>query len=99
MREHTGRFAATVLPSAITKWAQTKLCNLFMGDLPPELKPKHGILEANPTVRSDFLEKIHVGLITPHRAGIEKFAEKGLLLTNGTELDVDVIIACTGYLV
>jgi dimethylaniline monooxygenase (N-oxide forming) len=99
MREHTGRFAATVLPSAITKWAQTKLCNLVMGELPPELKPKHGILEANATVRSDFVEKIQVGLIIPHRAGIEKFAENGLLLNNGTELDVDVIIACTGYLV
>jgi dimethylaniline monooxygenase (N-oxide forming) len=99
MREHTGRFAATVLPSAITKWAQTKLCNLVMGELPPELKPKHGILEANATVRSDFVEKIQVGLIIPHRAGIEKFEENGHLLNNGTELDVDVIIACTGYLV
>lgn len=70
-----------------------------MGKLPPDLKPKHGILEANATVRSDFIEKIQVGSITPHRAGIEKFVENGLLLTNGKELEVDVVIACTGYLV
>jgi cation diffusion facilitator CzcD-associated flavoprotein CzcO len=70
-----------------------------MGKLPPELKPKHGILEANPTVRGDFLEQIQVGRMTPHRAGVEKFTQNGLLLTNGTELEVDVVIACTGYLV
>jgi dimethylaniline monooxygenase (N-oxide forming) / hypotaurine monooxygenase len=95
----TDRFAATVLPSSISIWLQTKLLNLVMGKLPPELKPKHGILEANPTVRSDFLEKIQVGQMTPHRAGVEKFTENGLLLTNGKQLDVDVVIACTGYLV
>ena len=94
-----GRFAATVLPKSISTWAQTKLLNLVTGKLPPELKPKHGILEANPTVRGDFLEQIQVGRMTPHRAGVEKFTQKGLLLTNGTELEVDVIIACTGYLV
>jgi dimethylaniline monooxygenase (N-oxide forming) len=70
-----------------------------MGKLPPELQPKHGILEANPTVRSDFLEKIHVGSITPHRAGIERFVEDGLILTNDTKLEVDGVISCTGYLV
>ncbi len=95
----TGRFAATVLPKSISTWAQTKLLNLVTGQLPPELKPQHGILEANPTVRSDFLEQIQVGRMTPHRAGVEKFTQNGLLLTNGTELEVDVIIACTGYLV
>jgi len=70
-----------------------------MGKLPPELQPKHGILEANPTVRSDFLEKVHVSSIIPHRASIETFVEDGLVLTNGTKLGVDDVISCTGYLV
>jgi dimethylaniline monooxygenase (N-oxide forming) len=70
-----------------------------MGKLPPELQPKHKILQANPTVRSDFLEKVQVGFITPHRASVERFVEDGVILTNGTKLEVDEVISCTGYLV
>lgn len=68
-----------------------------MGELPGELKPEHGILEANPVIRSDFIENVKVGRIIPHRAGIETLTPQGMRLTNGETLDVDVIIFCTGY--
>lgn len=75
------------------------LLNLVVGKLPRELQPKHGILDVPPVVRSDFVEKVTVGLITPHRAGIERFTERGMILTDGSELEVDVVVCCTGYLV
>lgn len=76
---------------------QTVLLNFVGGKLPTELQPKHRILEANTTIQSDFLEKVNVGLVTPHRAGIERFTEDGLILTNGKKLEVDTVICCTGY--
>lgn len=74
-----------------------KLCNAVMGAPPDEIKPQHRLSEANLTVRSDLLENIRTGRITPHRAGIEKITESSIVLTNGTDLEVDVIICCTGY--
>lgn len=64
---------------------------------PKELKPDHKILEQNPTVRGDFLEKVNTGIITPQRASVESFTETGLVLSNGRTLDVDAIICATGY--
>jgi dimethylaniline monooxygenase (N-oxide forming) len=64
---------------------------------PKELVPDHKLLAQNPTVRSDFLEKVNMKLVTIQRASIDNFTETGLALTNGKTLDVDVVICCTGY--
>jgi dimethylaniline monooxygenase (N-oxide forming) len=89
----------TYLPATFGQWTQKLLLNFIQGNLPSDLKPAHNILEAIPTIRSDFLEKVNVGFVQTHRSGIERFTENGLVLTNGTELDVDTVISCTGYLV
>ena len=78
-------------------WLQTQLLFFIDGKPPKDMRPDHKVLEQNPTLRSDFLEKIRTGLITIQRAGIESFAESGLHLSNGKYLDVDVVISCTGY--
>lgn len=54
-------------------------------------------MEANPTVRGDFLENARTGRIKVHRAGIERITRNGLILSGGTNLEVDVIVSCTGY--
>jgi dimethylaniline monooxygenase (N-oxide forming) len=76
-----------------------KLLNFSEGKHPAEIVPEHKILQANPTVRGDFLEKIRVGVIKPHRAGVSKITEHGLVTTKGEEIEADVIISCTGYLI
>jgi dimethylaniline monooxygenase (N-oxide forming) len=54
-------------------------------------------MEANAVIRSDFIENVNTGRITPHRASIEKFTETGICLSNGEILEVDAVILCTGY--
>lgn len=85
------------MPSSISQWLQTKLLGLVDIALPKELAPNHKVLEQNPTVRGDFLEKVRTGLITIHRASVDSFTETGIMLSNQKYLDVDVVICCTGY--
>lgn len=69
-----------------------------MGSIPPTMKPKHNLLAAHPTVRTDLFERINTGTITPHRASISRFTENGIELTDGEVIEpLDAIIACTGY--
>ncbi|KAL7271030.1 hypothetical protein RUND412_006245 [Rhizina undulata] len=93
------RFAIQVLPRTIGQWISERLVVLSNGQSPPELKPKHRITQAHPTTRSDIIERVRMGTITPHRGSIERFTEKGIVLTDGQELEleVDAVIACTGY--
>ncbi|KAJ9308477.1 hypothetical protein DTO217A2_1970 [Paecilomyces variotii] len=86
-----------VLPASVSQWVQTKLIEHVVGKLPPELQPEHAILEANPVIRSGFIENINAGRIKPLRAGIEEVTATGLTLTSGETLGVDAIILCTGY--
>ncbi|KAI0011409.1 flavin-containing monooxygenase [Xylariaceae sp. FL0662B] len=85
------------LPRSVSEYLQTMLLNIVQGELPKELKPEHTIMAQSPTIRSDFLERIRFGAVQAHRASVECFTEDGMRLSNGTALDVDVIIACTGY--
>lgn len=87
----------TYLSSTLSQEIQGAFLNFVEGKPHPEIKPKHRLLEASPTVRGDFLEKVNVGTVIPHRASIKRFTENGLILTNGTELEVDTVISCTGY--
>lgn len=59
-------------------------------------KPKHGILQAHPTVNSELLYFIGHGKIHP-KVGIERFDGHSVHFTDGSTEDFDVIIAATGY--
>ncbi|KAI3321570.1 flavin-containing monooxygenase [Xylariaceae sp. AK1471] len=85
------------MPSSVSQALQTMLLNMVQGKHPEVLQADHSILEQNPTIRSEFIERIRNGSIQAHRTSIESFTPTGLKLENGTTLDVDVIIACTGY--
>ncbi|KAI1261580.1 flavin-containing monooxygenase [Xylariaceae sp. FL1019] len=85
------------VPSKISQALQTVLLNTVQGKLPEELQPEHAILEQNPTIRSEFIERVRNGSINVHRTNIDSFTPTGLRLENGTRLDVDVIICCTGF--
>ncbi|KAI0161976.1 flavin-containing monooxygenase [Xylariaceae sp. FL1272] len=85
------------VPSKISQALQTVLLNTVQGKLPKELQPEHAILEQNPTIRSEFVERVRNGSINVHRTNIDSFTSTGLKLENGTQLDVDVIICCTGF--
>lgn len=81
------------------QWTFEHLFTYILGPIPAALKPEHRLFSAHETFRQDLLEKINTGFITPHKAGIEKVTKTGILLTDGSKLEVDAIIAATGYLV
>lgn len=91
------RVSQTWLPAAFAQWVNTKLLNLIQGKHPKLLQPEHGMMQQNTTLRSEFIERVRTGTIQVHRASVENFGEKSVVLTNGDVLEADVIISATGY--
>jgi hypothetical protein len=60
-------------------------------------KPDHKLLEAHPTVSSEFLPRLGHGDITA-KPNIERFSGgRGVRFVDGTEAEVDLVVYCTGY--
>lgn len=91
------RATQILVPAAVSEWMQTVLLNLVQGKHPPELQPKHRLMQQNPTLRTEFIERVRTGTIKVHRAEVESFDETGVILSNGTKLEADVVLSCTGY--
>jgi dimethylaniline monooxygenase (N-oxide forming) len=67
---------------------------------PPERyglpKPDHRFGEAHPTVSGRILDRIQHGTITP-KPNIASLGERTVRFEDGTEVDADVVVYCTGY--
>ncbi|KAK7915147.1 Fmo5 protein [Apiospora marii] len=87
------------MPGRLGEWTQQKLLDAVQGPHPDELKPKHSMMQQNPTIRSEFLERVRTRAIKVHRADVDGFeGDRGLVLSDGTRLEnLDTVIACTGY--
>ncbi|CAK7212559.1 hypothetical protein SCUCBS95973_001505 [Sporothrix curviconia] len=96
------------LPSRLSQWLQTQLLGFVEGRLPPAIVPDHRILEQNPTIRGDFLEKVRMGQITVARGDVVRTTATGVVVQSTDtrdkkdagreyELPVDVVIFGTGY--
>jgi hypothetical protein len=48
-------------------------------------------------ISDNYLEYVKKGLIHPIRAEIENFEGKEVILSDGTTIDTDIILICTGY--
>src|SRR5919109_3774838 len=59
-------------------------------------KPEHGPLEAHPTVSDDLLSRVAHGEITP-RPNIARLTERTVVFADGSEVEADVVVYCTGY--
>jgi dimethylaniline monooxygenase (N-oxide forming) len=60
-------------------------------------KPDHKLLEAHPTVSSEFLPRLGHGDITA-KPNIERFTEGNTVrFVDGSEAEVDLVVYCTGY--
>ncbi|KAF9880603.1 hypothetical protein CkaCkLH20_01645 [Colletotrichum karsti] len=91
------RSSATWLPFSVQAFAYNKILDHAMGKQPEVLQPSHHIMEQNPTVRSDFTEKLQTGVFGLHRSNVASFTETGVLLDDGTAVDADAVVLCTGY--
>jgi cation diffusion facilitator CzcD-associated flavoprotein CzcO len=90
--------ASARIPFAIRRRAQEALLRLVVGDmerygLP---KPDHRFLEAHPTVSDDVLSRLAHGEIAP-KPNIAELTERTVRFADGSEVDADVVVYCTGY--
>jgi cation diffusion facilitator CzcD-associated flavoprotein CzcO len=59
-------------------------------------KPDHRFGEAHPTVSGRILDRIGHGMITP-KPNIARLHEREIEFTDGTRVEADVVVYCTGY--
>jgi cation diffusion facilitator CzcD-associated flavoprotein CzcO len=59
-------------------------------------EPDHAVLEAHPTVSDDLLTRLGHGDITV-KPTIERFEESKVFFADGSVVEVDVVVYCTGY--
>jgi dimethylaniline monooxygenase (N-oxide forming) len=86
------------VPYAVRRRVQSAALKLVVGDmerygLP---KPDHPFGAAHPTVSDDILSRIAHGEITP-KPNIAELGERTVRFADGSEVDADVVVYCTGY--
>jgi dimethylaniline monooxygenase (N-oxide forming) len=59
-------------------------------------KPDHRLLEAHPTVSDDILSRLSHGEIDV-RPNIAHLTERTVVFADGSEVEADVVVYCTGY--
>ena len=59
-------------------------------------KPDHRPLEAHPTVSDDLLSRVAHGEITP-KPNIARLSERTVVFADGSEVEADIVVYCTGY--
>jgi dimethylaniline monooxygenase (N-oxide forming) len=59
-------------------------------------RPEHGVLQAHPTVSDDILSRIAHGEVTP-KPNITRLTERTVVFADGSEVEADIVIYCTGY--
>lgn len=91
-------FTTALLPWAVRQRIGEALHKLAVGEmerygLP---KPDHRIGEAHPTISGRILDRLGHGAITP-KPVITRLAGDRVELADGTAVEADVIVWCTGY--
>src|SRR5580704_12940834 len=82
----------------IFQWVTQQLIRAYAG--PPERyglpKPDHRMGESHPTVSGRILDRIQHGTIAP-KPNIERFDGSRVRFADGSEVEADVVVYCTGY--
>ena len=86
------------VPFAVRRRVGEAMLRIAVGDmerygLP---KPDHGLLQAHPTVSDDVLSRIAHGAIAP-KPNIAELTERTVRFADGSEVEADVVVYCTGY--
>ncbi|OLL22120.1 Dimethylaniline monooxygenase [N-oxide-forming] 5 [Neolecta irregularis DAH-3] len=84
------------LPRSLLQNVFQKTSAILLGSTPEYLKPKGGLFEGHPTIKSDLFDKISRGKINVKPA-ITKFSKNSILFADGRKEEFDTVIFCTGY--
>jgi thioredoxin reductase len=86
------------IPFKIRQRITQQLIRSYAG--PPERyglpKPDHRMGEAHPTISGRILDRIQHGTITP-KPNIEQFDGARVRFVDGSEVEADMVVYCTGY--
>jgi cation diffusion facilitator CzcD-associated flavoprotein CzcO len=90
--------ASPKIPFAVRRRVMETMLRVQVGDmerygLP---KPDHRFGDAHPTISDDALSRIAHGEIQP-KPTIERLTERTVVFADGSEVDADVVVYCTGY--
>jgi dimethylaniline monooxygenase (N-oxide forming) len=90
--------ALTAAPFRVRRLIREGVLRAAIGDmerygLP---KPDHRFLSAHPTVSDDILSRIAHGEIAP-KPNIARLTERTVVFADGSEVEADIVIYCTGY--
>jgi cation diffusion facilitator CzcD-associated flavoprotein CzcO len=88
----------TRIPFAVRRAGLESMVRIAVGDmerygLP---KPDHRIAGAHPTISDDALSRIAHGEIVP-RPNIARLTERTVVFADGSEVEADIVVYCTGY--
>ena len=86
------------VPFKVRQAFARRMLRLIAGDLERYglPKPDHGPLEAHPTVSDDVLSRLAHGEITP-KPNIARLTERTVVFADGSEVEADLVVYCTGY--
>jgi dimethylaniline monooxygenase (N-oxide forming) len=92
------QLGGTKVPFAVRSRVLRGMLKVSLGDmerygLP---KPDHRFGEAHPTVSDDILSRMAHGTITA-KPNIASLTRDGVRFADGTEVEADVVVYCTGY--
>ncbi|MDG4765180.1 NAD(P)-binding domain-containing protein [Solwaraspora sp. WMMD406] len=94
-----GRASALRLPLWLRQWVVRRVLQLTVGDLTrfglPA--PDHELYETHPIANSQLVHHVGHGTITPV-PDVTRFRRHSVELTNGSEIDPDLVVLATGYL-
>lgn len=86
------------IPFKVRQRITQRLVSSYAG--PPERyglpKPDHRLGDAHPTISGRILDRIQHGTIAP-KPNIERFEGERVRFTDGSEVQADVVVYCTGY--
>jgi dimethylaniline monooxygenase (N-oxide forming) len=91
-------FTRAGVPFAIRQRMAQSVLRVAVGDLERYglPKPEHGVLEAHPTISDDVLSRIAHGEIRP-KPNIARLTARTVVFADGSEVEADLVIYCTGY--
>ena len=86
------------VPGGIARWLGQRVVSRAIGNmenygLP---RPDHKVLTAHPSVSGEFLTRLGCGDISV-KCGLERLDGDGVIFTDGSREEIDVIIWATGY--
>jgi cation diffusion facilitator CzcD-associated flavoprotein CzcO len=93
--QHT---APTRIPLEVRRRLFEAAVRLSIGDMERYglQKPDHGLGQAHPTISDDILSRIAHGEIKP-KPNIARLTERTVAFADGSEVEADVVVYCTGY--